>query len=63
MLTRATRRFIRCAAAAALSAAIVWSAGHVADLRLDPCVTALLTAVFLALDKYLRDAGVYGGGT
>lgn len=61
MLTRATRRFIRGALAAALGAAIVWAAGNVGDLPLDPGVTALLTALILALDKYLRDAGIYGG--
>lgn len=63
MLRRAIYRFIRGAAAAALGAGIAWGAANVADLPFDPGVTALLTAVLLALDKYLRDAGVYGSRT
>lgn len=61
MLQRALWRFLRGALAAGAGAAIVWGAGHAHELPLDPALTALIAAVLLAADKYLRDAGVYGG--
>ena len=59
-MRRALIRFGRAVVAAALAGAVTAAIRTVGDLPInDPASMALLTAILLAADKYLRDAGIY----
>jgi hypothetical protein len=59
-MKRALIRFGRAIVAAALAAGIAAAIQHVGELPIDDrAIVGLLTAALLALDKYLRDTGIY----
>lgn len=59
-MKRALIRFGRTIVAAALAAGITAAITSVGSLPInDPTVIAVLTAALVALDKYLRDNGIY----
>jgi hypothetical protein len=57
---RALLRFGRIIVGAALASLLTAAIANVGTLPIpDPAVLAVLTAALVALDKYLRDSGVY----